>query len=161
MVFRRSTRKDSAQLSRLSLAHLSRKSKEEFAKSNPKLLVDHGRLFSGEVGACFVAETQTRIVGYVAGRPLGNRPDGLSYFELEQLSVAPPYQRRGLGRKLTQMFISWSIESGADVVAVTTHIGNISALKFYHLLGFRPNNVELEHRAPRVEHRNGSPKSWT
>jgi len=85
------------------------------------------------VGQVFVAERDSKIVGFAAVLP---RADGET--ELDGLFVEPNIWRHGIGRTLVVRCAEYAIASGATVLYV---VGNPHAQGFYVACGFEPIGV--------------------
>ncbi len=81
-------------------------------------------------GQVFVAERDSRIVGFAAVLP---RADGET--ELDGLFVAPNIWRHGIGRSLVDRCAAYAIASGSTALHV---VGNPHAEGFYVACGFEP-----------------------
>ena len=91
--------------------------------------------------------------------------DGAYILHMADLEVHPDFQRKGVGRRLMEMALSFAqdIETGTD-----THLGeftlfaNTGADTFYEQLGFilAPNGMVLTDTERRREHELGFQKEW-
>ena len=91
---------------------------------------------------CLVAE---RGGGHLIGRLLGTsplRPEAVRAV-LESMRVAPDRRREGIGAELTEKFLAWAAERGANEVTVEAYAANEAALAFYRAQGFTPFEVTL------------------
>lgn len=88
-----------------------------------------------EAQTLWVAVTQNdEPIGFVASHPMG------SLFYVHELSVAFPYQKQGLGRRLMQSAITYALEKSYPAVGLTTRRDVPWNKPFYESLGF----VEME-----------------
>ena len=55
---------------------------------------------------------------------------------IDELVVAEPFRRRGVGRRLLDAACEWAHAKGADEVLLTVWEGNRAAEKFYRKMGF-------------------------
>lgn len=106
---------------------------------------------AGKDGACFVAELNKNIVGYVAG---GWSHTDFSVYrgkraELENICVTPNARSRGVGAKLVAAFYDWCKENGAEYVMVDIYAPNIRAYEFYKKQGFEAYSNVLWHKIQR------------
>ncbi len=79
-------------------------------------------------GRTRVAVTDDRVLAFAS-----TTIDQRGQVELEDLSVDPPWQRRGIGRRLVEDIAAAAREEGHRQLAVT---GNRHALAFYQSAGF-------------------------
>lgn len=98
------------------------------------------RRIAGEGGACFVAEKDNVIIGYVVG---GWSHLNFSAYkgkraELENICVAEKERGQGVGALLVGAFFQWCKQSGATHAMVDAYAPNLAALKFYEAQGFTP-----------------------
>lgn len=63
---------------------------------------------------------------------------------LENIVVLPEYQRKGIGKKMIEIFASWCRDRGIQKVSNGTLSRNQNALQFFHKLGFIDYDVTLE-----------------
>ncbi|MGI8420200.1 MAG: GNAT family N-acetyltransferase [Candidatus Levyibacteriota bacterium] len=102
---------------------------------------------SGKSGVCFVAEIDSKIVGYLVGglmEPHSYRTI-TKQTELENILVTEECRGHGIGEKLFEVFIGWSKQHGAERIKVSTSAENDGAIKFYKKVGFIPYSAELEY----------------
>jgi GNAT superfamily N-acetyltransferase len=62
---------------------------------------------------------------------------------IEELIVAEPQRRHGLGRALVRAVEAWAKDSGARLVTLDTHFTNVAARDFYAALGYSEVGVLL------------------
>ena len=82
-------------------------------------------------GRCWIAAEGDEIVGYL----LIDQVDGNAH--IEQVSVAPDHQGRGVGRRLVDAAERWAHERGAPAVTLTTFTDVPWNRALYEHLGFR------------------------
>lgn len=103
-------------------------------------------MISGENGVCYVAEINSKIVGYLAGsikkQTPSYRPIKLS--EIENMFVKENYRNKGIGEKLAKLFLQWSKDNGAARCFVSAYTPNVRAITFYNKVGFQPYSSTLE-----------------
>lgn len=102
---------------------------------------------AGEDGACFVAEKNGAIVGYVIG---GWSHLNFSAYkgkraELENICVAEEERSHGIGALLVKALYKWAKQNGATHVMVDAYAPNLKAIKFYETQGFTPYSNVLWH----------------
>lgn len=102
---------------------------------------------SEQGGVCFVAEVNSKIVGYLAGgmiKPLSYRT--IKYVsELENTLVKENFREQGIGEKLFKEFVKWSKSQGAERIKVLASFDNVRGVNFYRKVGFVPFTTELEY----------------
>jgi GNAT superfamily N-acetyltransferase len=82
-------------------------------------------------GRCWVAEADGEIAGYALADVVGECA------HLEQISVVPEQQRRGLGRALADHVVAWAAKRGFPAVTLTTYRSVPWNAPLYERLGFR------------------------
>ena len=95
--------------------------------------------------ACFVAEADGEIVGYVQGdvcrqHPLLVEPPKC---RIGNLWVQPEHRRLGVGRALVQTYVTAAKEAGFPWVEVGTLAKDARAVAFWQALGFGDWRVSL------------------
>ena len=96
-------------------------------------------------GACFIAEIDIKIVGFL----LATKKEDPTYrlikvADLEHLVVDEKYRSQGIGKKLMDAFTSWAKAEGIDKVSVNVFTDNEKGIKFYKREGFVPFESILE-----------------
>jgi ribosomal protein S18 acetylase RimI-like enzyme len=91
--------------------------------------------------AVFVAHREGRVVGYVA---LGRDAD--DEIVVEQLFVAPGYERQGIGRRLLAHAEGFAISERGRSLRIVVETSNWIARGFYERSGFVPIGPELYER---------------
>jgi ribosomal-protein-alanine N-acetyltransferase len=89
--------------------------------------------FVDSIGAgyhCWIAERVSQVVGY------GVVMVGAHEAHLLNLSVAPDWQRRGIGGELTRFFVKLARDYGADKIFLEVRPSNIAARALYARSGF-------------------------
>lgn len=93
---------------------------------------DQGRLLEHvDAGTAWVAEIADVIVGYA----IASVVDGAGH--LDQVSVVPEAERRGIGSALIDIVVDWSRRSGHEHITLTTFVDVPWNGPFYESLGFR------------------------
>ena len=82
-------------------------------------------------GRCWIAAENDEIVGYL----LVDTIDGNAH--IEQVSVVPKYQGRGIARRLIDAAEEWALSRGAYAVTLTTFTDVPWNRALYEHLGFR------------------------
>lgn len=82
-----------------------------------------------------VAELSSKIIGYIIAYISG----GLGDFD--SMTVDPRYRRLGLGKRLVHFMMDNFRQQGIREASLEVRTTNISAISFYHGLGFRITKV--------------------
>jgi ribosomal protein S18 acetylase RimI-like enzyme len=127
---------------------------EDAALHDPAMNLDwareHGsayfsRYFEAPTSIVYLAESDGSPVGYLAGYvkpPNDYRP--IRSAELESIYILPDFRSGGVGKQLTQQFLSWCRSQGAVRISVTAYSDNENAVAFYRRLGFTDKHTTLE-----------------
>jgi putative acetyltransferase len=104
-------------------------------------------------GRLFLATAGNQAAGCAALRPISR-----TLCEMKRLYVRPAFQRRGLGRKLSQSVIDAAVEIGYSAIVLDTLRRMTPAIQLYQTLGFverppyyetpLPDTLFLELRLP-------------
>lgn len=97
-------------------------------------------------GFAYVAEDESRIVGYLVGAVNGSEVyrDDLTVAELESMYLMPDYRGQGLGTELAERFEDDAVEHGADRIRVEVTAQNERGREFYRALGLEDYAVTME-----------------
>lgn len=99
----------------------------------------------GRFAMVVVAECQSEVIGFVAGRIrtlppyFGSIPVGA----VSEVFVAEPYRGKSLGEVLLQFALSWYQKQGIERVELQVVAGNHGGLRFYHRLGWHTELVQM------------------
>ncbi|MCA9325364.1 GNAT family N-acetyltransferase [Candidatus Saccharibacteria bacterium] len=105
------------------------------------------QMIAGEIGVCFVAEIEGKLVGYLAG--CIQRSDTVyrgKRAEVENMFVDEAQRSRGVGSKLIEAFYDWCRQYDVNYVMVTAFTNNDRALSFYQKQGFSDYSTTLWHK---------------
>lgn len=94
--------------------------------------------FGALVYAVLLAFDGDRPVGFVEVS-LRNDMEGFGDDKVgyvEGVYVAPPHQRRGLGRALVDAAAAWTREQGSAALVSDVLVGNDASIDFHHRIGF-------------------------
>lgn len=95
--------------------------------------------------ACFVAEDNGEVVGYLAGSlKKAESYRKVKMAELENMFVKEAYRHQGIGKQLASKFKQWCKEQGVQKILVIASAPNEQAIQFYKSIGFEPYSLELE-----------------
>ena len=96
--------------------------------------------------ACFLAMAGALVVGQVRGM-VHQQPDRAPDLYIDNLGVAPGWQRRGIATRLVEALMDWGRDRGCETVWVATETDNETAQAFYASLGLsqRQSCVVLSH----------------
>ena len=86
-------------------------------------------------GRCWVAEAGKRIVGFCIANVKSR--------SIWALFILPPYEGRGIGRRLTETAVDWLWQNGAEEIWLETET-NTRAEGFYEHLGWKRGEVVIE-----------------
>lgn len=121
-----------------------------FVPGFPQELADYlDVIFMQENGEIVVAEQDGKIVG-VACLTYVERPATVyrmaqRYCDIDELDVAAPFRRQGIGRAMFDFIRSRSAEKGFDRIELNMWEFNEDALRFYESLGFRTYRRYMEY----------------
>ena len=87
-------------------------------------------VFSGESRVALVLEEEAGVLGFVAGRAVGEE------WEIENIAVAGPARRRGLGSRLLGEFLDLARDRGAEAVFLEVRESNLAARRLYDKWAF-------------------------
>jgi len=87
-------------------------------------------VFSGESRVALVLEEEADVQGFIAGRTMGEE------WEIENIVVAGPVRRRGLGKRLLREFLDLARGRGAEAVFLEVRESNLEARQFYEKWAF-------------------------
>jgi ribosomal-protein-alanine N-acetyltransferase len=88
---------------------------------------------------CWVAHRDSALVGY------GVVMIGAGEAHLLNLSVAPPWQRQGIGAELTRFFVKLSRDYGAEKIYLEVRPSNTIARALYLAQGFAEIGVRRDY----------------
>jgi ribosomal-protein-alanine N-acetyltransferase len=91
---------------------------------------DYQRLLAEAAGRVTMVIEEDHVQGFIVGRGLG--PE----WEIENIVIASPAQRRGLGTRLVQEWLDLAQTQGAQAVFLEVRESNRAARTFYSKLGF-------------------------
>lgn len=96
-------------------------------------------------GVCLLAETDQKIIGFALAKKQEVPPfRKVKVVELEELFVKDQYRNKGVGKMLTDHFLNWAKNFGADKAAVNVYFMNERGIEFYKREGFIPYDMILE-----------------
>lgn len=99
----------------------------------------------GRDGACFVAELDGAVIGYIRGAIVHSEGyRDVKQAELANMYIDDEYRRQGVGESLVGVFTRWCKEQGAERIFVEASSGNDRAITFYEKGGFEPASLRLE-----------------
>jgi putative acetyltransferase len=93
---------------------------------------------AGQLTVSLVVKTDGRVVGHVAISPVSISDGATGWYGLGPISIAPEYQRRGIGSHLMREALRVLQEYGASGCVL------LGEPKYYHRFGFRVDpNLKL------------------
>ena len=112
---------------------------EHFERTKCDLLYETwiANSFNGFAQAVLVAEVDGKAVGYITCHLRGQEA------KIGIVGVATGRQGAGLGTKLVQHFLSWSVRQGARRATVVTQGRNVAAQRLYQRNGFVTASFQL------------------
>ena len=121
-----------------------------FVPGFPQELADYlDVIFMQENGEIVVAEQDGKIVGFACltyvERPATVYRMAQKYCDIDELDVAAPFRRQGIGRAMFDFIRSHSAEKGFDRIELNMWEFNEDALRFYESLGFRTYRRYMEY----------------
>jgi len=93
--------------------------------------------FKGYAQAVLVAEVEGKAVGYITCHLDGEES------QIGIVGVAASHQGAGLGTRLVQHFLAWSVREGARKATVVTQGRNVAAQRLYQRNGFVTASFQL------------------
>ena len=89
--------------------------------------------FRGEAPSrtVLVIEDEASVLGFITGRALGEE------WEIENIAVAEPARRHGLGARLLGEFLDLARDQGAATVFLEVRESNLAARRFYAKWAFK------------------------
>ena len=104
------------------------------------------RRVSAHDGVAFVAQSESRIVGYLVGALSQAAPYRRLKLlgELENMFVIPDMRGQGVGKSLVDAFAAWCRQAGVERIQVVASADNERAIAFYLREGFKDYNIVLE-----------------
>jgi aminoglycoside 6'-N-acetyltransferase I len=133
MTYRKATRKDLAEISRLMVKLHTDISYEEMLEEN---------IYFFKKCVFFVACDGSKMVGYVFGvirtdyveESQQYRDPKVGY--VESLFVEPEYRNKGVARELCRLLEAWAKEKGATEMASDAYMENSQSREFHKAIGF-------------------------
>jgi GNAT superfamily N-acetyltransferase len=91
-------------------------------------------VFFYELGEhALIAEDDGEVIGFLLGFVAPTTP-GVAYVHL--VGIHPDHRRRGVGKRLYEVFTERAREAGASRVKAITNAGNDGSIEFHEALGF-------------------------
>lgn len=102
--------------------------------------------WENENSVTFVAEEESKIIGYAAGeiRELPAWRKKSKAAELVEIFVLADYRSHGIGSQFVEEFIKWCQEKGVQRIKIEASFGNTPGINFYKKHGFHEQEVVLE-----------------
>ena len=94
-------------------------------------------LFTSDGDFCFVAELDSRVVGFALGSLIDKRKSAWTYGYLTWLAVDPTLKRSGIATQLIDAITEAYLRAGARMMIVDTDAENSTAISFFRRHGFR------------------------
>lgn len=124
---------------------------EMFRPTRPEdLSVHFQHLFANAAAKVWVSEREGVLNGYLVGIVRTQAPGPYvldrTWFELDQIGVAPESRRSGVGRALVEHGVAFAHAQGIDSVELSSWSFNQDAQRAFQALGFAPKVVRFEYR---------------
>ncbi len=108
------------------------------------------QLLESAVAKVWVSEREGAVDGYLVGIVRTQAPGpyvlGRTWFELDQIDVAPESRQSGVGRSLIEHGVAFARARGIDSVELSSWSFNRDAQRAFQKLGFVPKVVRFEYR---------------
>ena len=88
-----------------------------------------------------VAELRGQVVAMGTAQTLVSTAEGNQVALVEDMVVAPPYRRMGIGRQLMAAIEQWANQHGLARLQLLSDRTNFSALDFYDRIGWHPTQL--------------------
>lgn len=104
---------------------------------------DFARLLDSPASVVLVARDGDDIVGHLVGYVSDPTPTRkrVTYAVLRSIYVESDHRHQGVGRVLTERFVSWGREQGCVEAHVASYLANEPAQRFYERNGFVERSV--------------------
>ncbi len=124
---------------------------EMFRPTRPdELTVHFQHLLANPAAKIWVSDQSGAINGYLVGIVRTQAPGpyvlGRTWFELDQIGIAPQSRRSGVGRSLIAHGIAFAHAQGIESVELSSWSFNQDAQRAFQALGFVPKVVRFEYR---------------
>lgn len=91
-------------------------------------------IFFYELGEhALIADDEGEVIGFLLGFVSPASPR-VAYVHL--VGIHPEHRRRGVGKRLYEVFLERASEAGASRVKAITNVGNEGSIEFHRALGF-------------------------
>jgi aminoglycoside 6'-N-acetyltransferase I len=100
---------------------------------------DYKKIIGAENEVCYLVKTQDIYVGFIHLSLRNDWVEGANSFPvayIEGIYVKPPYQNRGLARKLVEFGEHWGKQKGCKQLASDTEMGNLISIDFHGKMDF-------------------------
>jgi GNAT superfamily N-acetyltransferase len=98
-------------------------------------------LLAADAARAMVAEEQDEVVGMVTGQLVISTAEGGPSLLVEDLVVAPTWQKRGIGTALLNALAAWGASRNAGRMQLLADLTNGPALEFYRQKGWRETQL--------------------
>jgi ribosomal protein S18 acetylase RimI-like enzyme len=129
-LIRKATREDSSALSELSFKLNS--TFNDNTRPDPDFIRDNW-----DNNIAYVAESEGKLVGFLAGSKSCQMHLGRNRFEVQSLYVEPEFRKHGIGKALLDKLVLDTEELGVGKITLQVHNDNKSAIEFYKSSSFK------------------------
>jgi len=119
--------------------------KKWLSTSQPNAFLSHlAETMKGERTMAEILEYNGSAVGYLWVTFTDIHDYHITIAEVMDITVAPDYQRRGIGTKILKHIEEKARECGAHLLRSDTGIDNIASQKLHQKFGFKPYRIHYE-----------------
>lgn len=98
-------------------------------------------LAAPERAVVMVARNGDAVAGMVSAQLVISTAEGAPSAWIEDMVIAAPYRRQGIGRELLGAILDWAKGKGATRAQLLVDLDNAPALAFYERLGWQPTRL--------------------
>jgi ribosomal protein S18 acetylase RimI-like enzyme len=110
--------------------------------THEEALASFRELLGRDNSRAFIAYEDDVAIGYLLVSTYEHPADALRlarrFLDIDQISVEPNWQRRGVGRELMNAALQYARETGISDIELSTWAFNSAAQAFFKSLGFQP-----------------------
>jgi GNAT superfamily N-acetyltransferase len=94
----------------------------------------------------FVAEVDSKVVGYVLGAVIDLHPDLFQHVDsgfIADIFVDPAYRQQGIARRLVETINEWFVKQGVRQTEWQVAAANVEGLRFWEAVGGQPIMIRM------------------